>query len=476
MGYIGLLTYTLIVFLFFYSVEKEKYRIAFWVCILLALYLRIWISSDPFLHVFDERYHALVAKHLLYYGEPLLYANPILEHNSADWTQCEVWLHKPPLPLLFIAASLKLFGLSVYAVRMPSIIFSMLTCVLTYRICLHLFHRRIALIAFFLHAIHGLSIELVGGRVSSDHTDVFYLFFVELALYLVIVKKKNPLIILVTSFILLFAFLSKWIAVFIPVLIISIYFIIYRVDRMKHILFYFLSTLFIGISYLAFVSVYPDEVNQVFSGIMELVTDEKSPHQGGAFYYINRIRIIYGELIYIPLLMATYSVMKYRCRLKDQAFILLWIMAPLILMSFLDAKRATYSLVFAPAVFILSSYYYYVFRHLCFRNKRVKRIICFLIMVLIIALPIRYNIERMKFFSEYSENRVKSKSIELITNIDSFDHKNTIVIDEEFAIEFMFYHNLPAYHNRLTLTEISKLNAEGKVLVKRYENRLMNVE
>ena len=71
---------------------------------------------------------------------------------------------------------------------------------------------------------------------------------------------------------------------------------------------------------------------------------------------------------------------------------------------------------------------------------------------------------------------MKSKSIELITNINSFDHKNTIVIDEEFAIEFMFYHNLPAYHNRLTQTEISKLNAEGKVLVKRYENRLMNVE
>lgn len=62
--------------------------------------LRLYSSCDFYLHEWDERYHALVAKnlagHLLL---PTLYDNPVLPADYRDWTHSTVWLHKQPLSL-----------------------------------------------------------------------------------------------------------------------------------------------------------------------------------------------------------------------------------------------------------------------------------------------------------------------------------------------------------------------------------------
>lgn len=89
--------------------------------------LRIGASMDPFLHPWDERYHALVAKHLMAYPlKPTLYAHPALPYDAASWVGGHVWLHKPPFALWCMAASMGLFGVNEIAVRMPSILASVL--------------------------------------------------------------------------------------------------------------------------------------------------------------------------------------------------------------------------------------------------------------------------------------------------------------------------------------------------------------
>ena len=47
-----------------------------------------------------------------------------------------------------------------------------------------MYSQRVGFIAAFLFSIHGLIIELSAGRVATDSIDIFFLFFIELAVYL----------------------------------------------------------------------------------------------------------------------------------------------------------------------------------------------------------------------------------------------------------------------------------------------------
>src|SRR5947209_2593929 len=96
-----------------------------------GLALRLYAGADLFLHTWDERYHALVAKHLLAHpATPTLYDRPLLPYDYRDWRANHVWLHKPPLALWLMAAGLGL-GRAVagaqgaeLAMRLPGLLLS----------------------------------------------------------------------------------------------------------------------------------------------------------------------------------------------------------------------------------------------------------------------------------------------------------------------------------------------------------------
>ena len=71
--------------------------------------------------------------------------------------------------------------------------------------------KRYYLAAFF-YSINGLIIELAAGRVATDHADTFFLFFVELAVFLTIcfVQKKKTVYNLMAGVAIGAAVLSKW--------------------------------------------------------------------------------------------------------------------------------------------------------------------------------------------------------------------------------------------------------------------------
>ena len=167
--------------------QYQKGQITRALCLIIALgfLVRLFVSCDFYLHEWDERYHALVAKNLIDNPlKPLLYAHPILPYDYTQWASNHVWLHKQPFALWMMALSLKIFGIHELALRLPSILVSTCSICLTFQIAKRLFNQKIALIAAFLHSINGLLIELVGGRAATDHIDVFFCFLVELSVYL----------------------------------------------------------------------------------------------------------------------------------------------------------------------------------------------------------------------------------------------------------------------------------------------------
>lgn len=159
------------------SASKSNFKIAIFLLVILGLFLRLYCSFDFYLHSWDEKFHALVAKNLIGHPfKPTLYDNPVLPYDYTNWTSNHIWLHKQPFSLWSMAFSMWLFGCNEIALRFPSILLSSLSIVLTYSIGKYFFSRKIAFIAAFLFSINGLLIELSSGRIPTDHIDSFFIF------------------------------------------------------------------------------------------------------------------------------------------------------------------------------------------------------------------------------------------------------------------------------------------------------------
>src|SRR4051794_36526216 len=102
--------------------ERPAFRAGRWLLFVIGLYAAahlIGIRHGRLRH-WDEVYHFKVATSLLADpGTPRLRVDPIRPVSQVDWWNQEVWLHKPILPFWVSAASMKLFGLSVWAFRLP---------------------------------------------------------------------------------------------------------------------------------------------------------------------------------------------------------------------------------------------------------------------------------------------------------------------------------------------------------------------
>lgn len=166
----------------------EKYR---WALSLLTLgggcLLVFAAISNPFLHFWDERFHALVAKNCM--DDPFcpkLYREwPVdnADWPENDWAHGYVWLHKQPLFLWQIALCFKLFGVSLFTLRLPSVIMGTLMIPLLYRIGSLLVDRRLGYFAALSSAFSFMMLDLVSGHGAVDHNNVCFFFYVTASLW-----------------------------------------------------------------------------------------------------------------------------------------------------------------------------------------------------------------------------------------------------------------------------------------------------
>jgi len=145
-----------------------------------AFTLRLLMTNtDPFLYDWDEQYHALVAKNLAVHpGTPMLYENPLLPVDISRWADNHIWLHKPPLFLWLIALSIKFFGATPFAVKLPSVIITSLMVPALFSLVKRLSNERAGWIAALLMAAHSYFVQLVSGFRNTDHNDLIFAAFV----------------------------------------------------------------------------------------------------------------------------------------------------------------------------------------------------------------------------------------------------------------------------------------------------------
>ncbi|MFN5334033.1 MAG: ArnT family glycosyltransferase [Bacteroidota bacterium] len=441
-----------------------------------GLALRIYTSSDFFLHTWDERYHALVAKNLINHPlTPTLYDNPILTYDYKNWAGNHIWVHKQPLPLWTMSASMWLFGVNEIALRLPSIILTTIGIWLSFFIGSYFFNKKIGYLTAFFFSINGLIIELTAGRVATDHIDIFFLFFIELAVAFSILfaQRKKFVFNLLAGVSIGAAILSKWL----PALIVVPIWLLIVLDsekfKPKEIIFNFIILLttccLIFLPWqLHIFSAFPLEAKWEASFNFKHITEVLEERTGPIYYFIDKIRINYGELIYLPLI---WFLWKYIKNIKDKRrlAIIIWVLVPLMFFSIAKTKMQAYILFISPALFLMTAEFFFMLND----YKKNHKLIWFfnLILLLLIALPIRYMIERVKPFEQ--SNRNPDWAVDL-RKLNERKISKGVLFNYDKPIEAMFYTNLTAYENIPDRNKITDLVADGYTVIINDDGKIPN--
>ncbi len=480
-----LLLYLISCIAIYFFVKNKFYTKTLVAILLLGLILRVFMCTDMYLHEWDERFHAVVAKNSMKHPlKPTLYDNPVFDYDYRNWATNHVWLSKPPLAFWTMAASMAVFGVNEVGLRLPSVLFSLICVWLTVQIGTLLFNQKTGLLAGFFHAIHGFSLELTGGIISADHVDVLFLLCVQFAMLFIIkfVKTEQNKYLFIIGLCAGLAYLCKWImALFIIFIWLGIY--IYTEKKLRKIisktLVIILTFLIVVLPWQLFIfHKYPQEAAWIFRRIFAPVQTASSTtgHSGGMTFYTMWMRIIFGELIYIPVIWLVFKCFHIKMegiftipsisrtvlfsKKRIHLWILFaWIFIPLILLTFSAMKKDSYLMISAPAYFILTAFF--VIYLLRIKNKlNIAQGIIRVIILLMLLLPVRYSIERIKPFKErmkHPEWRVRLSELDKqIPNT-----KNVILSGEPHYLNAMFYHDFVAYEQRLSEEEIRTAKEKG---------------
>jgi len=447
---LGIFTILLATIGYFYSwryQKKDQYQIAVLLLMLSGFALRLFVAGDFFLHIWDERYHALVAKNFIQHPLlPTLYDHPILAYNYQNWGGNHIWLHKQPLPMWMMAFSMQLFGVNEIALRLPSIVMSTIAIGLSYCIGSKLFHKKTGYIAAFLFSINGLIIELTGGRVPTDHIDISFMFFILLAIFFSaqFAQKRTTAFNILAGISIGFAILSKWL----PALIVLPIWLLLVIDSghftRKKLLIQFLllniTLIAVALPWQLYIfHAFPKEAIWETTFNVRHLSEGLEGQARPFYYFIDRIRINYGDLIYLPLAWFLWkSIANFAD--KKRLLISIWVIIPLIFFSLAQTKMQGYMLFTAPALFIITADFFSMLSK--YKSTHQPKWLINIILVLLIALPIRYSIERIKPFEKMER---KPQWVQELKKMKNERPRKTILFNYPNPIEAMFYTDITAY-------------------------------
>jgi hypothetical protein len=432
-----------------------------------GLLLRLSATGDWYLHEWDERYHALVAKHLI--SEPLrptLYADPVLPYNYRHWTANHVWLHKPPLALWLMAASMRLFGVNELAARLPSIVLSTLGVYLTYRTGRLLFASTVGFTAAMLQAINGLLLDLAGGRRAADHVDTVLLFFVSLGAYAVALDQVRPRwrTIVVIGLCTACAYLTKsHVALLIPALWVAAS---SGGEQPRAVL----GTRLLVMLAVATALVLPWRVHVGSQFAPEAaweahytlrhLRETLEGHAHPWFWYLARMGRDFGELVYVPLLWF-FASPRARWRSPGERLLLVWLLVPLVVFSAAATKLPGYLAVSAPAIFLVVG----LFMHRASdwlaqpRVTGIRRTLLVTLLALLILLPLRYTGERLVVAPPAERNPAWARRLRALDAC--VGQEEAVLFNCPRPIEAMFYGSHPAYAAMPDAATIGRLADRG---------------
>lgn len=438
------------------SNDKEKASLLF--LILASIFLFSFaITLDPFLNLWDERFHALVARNMMNHPfVPTLFDDPAVLMSYDRWDRYHIWFHKQPLFLWQIMLSFKVFGVSEYTLRLPSLIASVILTYVAYRSGKILVNYKVGILAGLLICSSNYLFGLVSGYKGMDHNDVSFLFYISLSFWAYIeyhYSHKRHWIFLIGLFSGM-AILCKW---FVGLLVYFGWFISkciakeYSIKKYYDFLGALLVTIFIAAPWQLYGFFrFPKEAIREFQGNAEHFNNVIAGHSGPWYYHLEMVAEIYGvsgALILIP------SILILRSKLKDMNlfwFLISSVLVVYIFFSLAQTKMPSFTIiVFMILVLSLATLYNHVLEFIAGRIKYLRKPI-FIILTLGIVLA-NLNIEDLQAKHTTWKNIFPDRDA-LIHNKTIFQNlvlpEKTVIFNVKgrHYIECMFYTGRSSYN------------------------------
>lgn len=484
--YIPLLIGAVFIFssIIFFQISKK--RIALCLLFIGTLVLGYFMANlDPFLNLWDEQYHALVAKNLSENPlKPTLYKTPVLEYSYQNWTYNHIWLHKQPLFLWQMALSIKTFGVSVISVRLPSIIMHALATLMIYKIGKIVQNERIGFYSALFFSVAYYYLELISGRLPTEHNDSAFLFYIIASFWAWFEyqeTKKKYWIFLIGIFSGC-AILVKWL---VGLLIYSGWILSlgsegwrnwFRLKSYLPVLTALGTTTLIVLPWQIYILyAFPKEASHEYQSNTDHFFKVVENHNGDNWFHIDAIKQLYGYGDLVPYILLI-GIILLISQMKNNGYQIVIISSILIVYTFFTiaaTKLTSFTMIVCPFVFIglatlVNTFFTYIERYL--KIQWIK--VCLSSVLLGVISFSLINLEQIELnhtFKDHSKNSnrlVKIKEIEQFKKIDSaLKGENYIVFylrsSEQCHMAFMFFYDYIAYDYLPGSDEIEELKSKN---------------
>jgi 4-amino-4-deoxy-L-arabinose transferase-like glycosyltransferase len=448
---------------------------------LIGLILRLFYAHlDPYLHEWDERYHALVAQNLIHNPfTPLLQKNPIVPYELNSWCCNSIWLHKQPLFMWQMALSMKLFGVSEFTMRYPSAIMGAISIVLVYRITLlFTLNKNTSIIAALLICFSHYQLELISGQIGMDHNDVAFSFYILASFWAYSESIKNNKFI---WYVLIGVFagcaiLCKWLVgllVFLPFGVYVIYQILYshKFSFIKYFLISLFCCLIIALPWQLYIlyNFYDLAMYEYKYNSQHLFTVVEN-HKGNMFFYLKNFNKYFGNFVWVFIPIGIFISLKIRSKYEQilNYSLLSVITAVFIFFSIIaQTKLISYFFIAVPFIIIyIAISLEYINSHL--KNKLLQYAI--ILFILIISLNPIESYKRRKNNSQRDALIYNTTIYKNIKNLIPSKVKTLINVNSFENIDVMFFNNnLNVYHWWIDVKMLDSLK-KNKVWLGAFKN------
>jgi len=447
---------------FFFFRERKKTGVA--LLLFSAFLMRLlMISLDPFVQEWDERFHALVGKHMMEHPfKPMLILNPILAQSPLDWGSGHIWVHKQPLFLWQMGLSMKLFGINTFAMRLPSAIMGTIMVWMIFDVALQwMKDERIAFIAAFIGAFAYYSLELTSGRQSLEHNDLAFTFYVTCSLWaftrFVILNGSWKWALLVGVFAGC-AILNKWLTGLLVYGGWGLYLLLskWKSEPKKYLQLIF-SIIVCGIVFIPWqlyiLKEFPAESAIAFGYNFKHMSDNLG-HPGSAWFHIRYLRTAYHNILLLLLpLGIIYAFKNKALDMKLSISFMAMIVAIFLFFSILVAtKMSAFVYPVSALIIILSAAGLYYMCSSAFNylniielHRNQLLVIITLCIGYVFLKPIDIATQR-SVENQWRNNKIHNATI--YKNLEDSIAENYVILNcrPYENIELMFYKNTLAYH------------------------------
>ncbi len=467
---------------------KKNSTLSLVILFIATLCLGYFIANlDHFLNLWDEQYHALVAKNLSKNPfVPSLYYDPVLDFNYKNWTANNIWLHKQPLFLWQMAFFIKIFGPTELAIRIPSIIMHAIIPVFIYRIGKIAINNISAYYGALLFAVAYFPLELIVGGYSTDHNDIAFLFYVTASFWswFEYNKSKKTYWLILIGIFSGCAVLVKWLMgllvyfIWIATRLFSDFHNLKKHKSYLPMLFSVVISLIVFLPWFIYIRLtFPKEALYEFSLNAKHFFEPIEGHTGNIWFHLtDGLRALYGSGDAIPiLLLAGITLMLIRSsKIKYRLFIASTILFVYTFFSFAATKMIGFTLIATPFIYLGLGTLIYEAINLI--TKKIKSTAITTLISITLPLVIAFSALNLNRIHNYHtmmvshNNRNRANELAEMAFIHSLNSKlpdsNYVIFNAQITVNghipIMYYTEFVAYNHIPTPEQIRRIREAGK--------------